>query len=117
MNNRFKSLAGLDENATLSPTPQADPDQLICVNTTNPSNREYEAADKNVQMSEIIDTSIVPCVPIYGLFTQTPSQIKNANLLFALFSEYEDKMPVETSITTKEGTETTTSSAVELVKA
>lgn len=112
MNNRFKSLAGLDENATLSPTPQADPDQLICVNTINPSHTNHE---KVVSMTKKIAPEIVPCVPIYGIFRQTDTQIYNVNSLFNMFSEYEDKMPVETNTITKEGTETTTSSALELV--
>ena len=117
MSGRFKSIADIGEinQSQRPPTPQADPDQLICVNTTNLSSKNTEDIDKYASMRKNIDPAIVPCVPIYGLFTQTQSQIYNVESLFTMFSEYEDKMPVETSITTETGTETTTSSAVELV--
>jgi len=113
MSSPFRSLASIDttfRSIQPSPIPQADQDQLICVNTTNHLN---EADDKNAQMNGIIDTLIVPCVPIYGLFSQTPSQVTNVNLLFKMFSEYEDKMRVVT--TSKKGKEISTSAAVELV--
>ena len=72
MSSPFRSLAGLNEFDTLYPIPQADPDQLICIKTTNPSNTNNE---KVVSMTKKIAPEIVPCVPIYGIFRQTDTQI------------------------------------------
>jgi len=115
MSSPFRSIASIDttfRSIQPSPIPPADQDQLICVNTINSSSTNPEEMTKNDHMMEIIDPDIVPCVPIYGLFSQTATQIKNTQNLFAMFSEYEHKMRVVTS--SKKGKEISTSAAVEL---